>query len=303
MSGRRVEWKCKRKCFSSHPRKPAVEIKEILNTNSGAYFVATSRLAGVTSAYQHIEVFDTPELGRLMRIDGVNMVSERDEFFYHESLIHPVAITHANPRQALIVGGGDGGAAEELLKHPTIECVTLCELDGQVVEVAKQYFESVHQNVFEDVRCNLVIGDGLAYVQNSQTRYDLIYLDLTDPIGAAEALYTQTFYGDCARALMLGGALTLHLGSPFSHPERVRLTLQNLRAVFRYVAPYFVHIPMYGATWGFARATQSRAPTEPTGAEIDARLTERNIQHRQFYTGATHHAMHAIPPYIAALIE
>ncbi len=280
-----------------------MEIKEVLNANSGAYFIATSRLLDVTSAYQRIEVFDTPELGRLMRIDGVNMVSERDEFFYHENLIHPAAIAHAKPKQALIIGGGDGGAAEELLKHPDIERVTLCELDGQVVEVAKQYFESVHQHAFSDVRCNLVIGDGLTYVQNSPTRYDLIYLDLTDPIGAAEALYTQAFYGDCARALMLGGVMTLHLGSPFSHPERVRATLQILRTVFRHVTPYFVHIPMYGATWGFARATQSRVPTEPTAAEIDARLTERNIQHRQFYTGATHHAMHAIAPYIAALIE
>jgi spermidine synthase len=284
-------------------KKTPVEIKETLNANSGAYFTATSCLANVTSAYQHIEVFDTVELGRIMRIDGANMVSERDEFFYHENLIHPAAIAHANPRQALIIGGGDGGAAEELLKHPTIERATLCELDGQVVALAKQYLESVHQNVFDDLRCNLVIGDGLAYVQNSPTRYDLIYLDLTDPIGSAEALYTQAFYGDCAHALMLGGTLTLHLGSPFSHPERVRSTLKSLRAVFRHVVTYFVHIPMYGATWGFARASQSRMPTELTAAEIDARLIERHIQHRQFYTGATHHAMHAIPPYIAALIE
>jgi spermidine synthase len=278
-------------------------LSEALNDQSGVYFNASARLASVTSGFQSIEVWDTPELGRLMRIDGANMVSERDEFFYHEALIHPSAIAHDNPKRALIIGGGDGGAAEELAKHPSIEKIVLCELDGAVVELAREYFQSVHRNVFENEKLSLVIGDGLAYVRNATEQYDLIYLDLTDPIGPAEALYTQAFYRDCANALLPGGALTLHIGSPFSHPDRVRESVQNLRAVFANVVPYFVHIPIYGATWGFACASQSLDIGTLAVQTIEQRLTERKITHRQFYNGDVHHAMQAKPEYINNLIE
>jgi spermidine synthase len=279
------------------------QLDEALNDQSGVYFSASARLASVTSAFQTIEVWDTPELGRLMRIDGANMVSERDEFFYHEALIHPAAIVHDNPARALIIGGGDGGAAEELTKHPSIERIVLCELDGAVVDVAKEHFQSVHRNVFDNEKLSLVIGDGLAYLRNATERYDLIYLDLTDPIGAAEALYTQAFYRDCANALLPGGALTLHIGSPFSHPDRVRESVQNLRAVFTNVVSYFVHIPMYGATWGFACASQSLDVGAIAAQAIEQRLAKRKITHRQFYNGAMHHAIQAKPEYIKKLIE
>jgi spermidine synthase len=279
------------------------QLHETLNDHSGVYFNASARLASVTSGFQTIEVWDTLELGRLMRIDGANMVSERDEFFYHEALIHPAAIAHDNPKRALIIGGGDGGAAEELAKHPSIEKIVLCELDGAVVELAREYFQSVHRNVFESEKLSLVIGDGLAYVHNAIEQYDLIYLDLTDPIGPAEALYTQAFYRDCANALLPGGALTLHIGSPFSHPDRVRKSVQNLRAAFASVVPYFVHIPMYGATWGFACASQSLDIGTLPVQTVEQRLAEREISQRQFYNGEVHHAMQAKPEYIKKLIE
>jgi spermidine synthase len=279
------------------------QLDEALNDQSGVYFNASARLASVTSSFQTVEVWDTPELGRLMRIDGANMVSERDEFFYHEALIYPAAIAHDNPKRALIIGGGDGGAAEELAKHPSIERIVLCELDGAVVELAKAYFQSVHRNVFESEKLSLVIGDGLAYVRKASERYDLIYLDLTDPIGPAEALYSQAFYRDCANALLPCGALTLHIGSPFSHPDRVRESVQTLRAVFANVVPYFVHIPMYGATWGFACASQSLDVGAIAVQTIEERLAERKITHRQFYNGEVHRAMQAKPEYIKKLIE
>jgi spermidine synthase len=278
-------------------------LEEALNDHSGVYFNATARLASFSSSFQTIEVWDTRELGRVMRIDGANMVSERDEFFYHEALIHPAAIAHDGPKRALIVGGGDGGAAEELAKHPSIEKIVLCELDGAVIDIAKEYLQSVHRNVFDNEKLSLVIGDGLAYVRSASEQYDLIYLDLTDPIGPTEALYSQTFYRDCANALLPGGALTLHIGSPFSHPDRVRDSVQNLRAVFAKVIPYFVHIPMYGATWGFAFASQSLDIGTPAVQMIEQRLAGRKITHRQFYNGEVHHAMQAKPEYIKTLIE
>ena len=143
---------------------------------------------------------DTVPFGRLFRLDGHFMTSEKDEFFYHENLVHPAALTHPKPVRALIVGGGDGGSAEELLKHPSIESVTLAEIDASVVAISRTHLRSVHGGAFDDPRLTLRIGDGFAYVRSAADRYDLIVLDLTDPGGPSEALYTTDFYRACADA-------------------------------------------------------------------------------------------------------
>jgi spermidine synthase len=275
-------------------------LHERLTDASGVYFDGTL-IETVRSPFQLIEVFDTPVLGKLMRIDGANMVSEEDEFFYHEALIHPAAIAHPDPKRVLIVGGGDGGSTEEILKYASVESCVLAELDEAVIDVARAHFQRVHRGVFSSPRLALHIGDGMAFVRESGAKFDLIYLDLTDPIGPAEALYAPPFFADCRRALEPGGALVLHIGSPFSHRERVRQTLANLRALYRIVTPYFVHIPIYGATWGFAVASDALSIESLGRAEIDARLAARAIGDRRLYNGAMHEAMHAIPGYVEDL--
>ena len=274
-----------------------MRLDENLNGGCGAYFEGTL-IESRQTPYQLIEVFDTPELGKLMRIDGANMLSERDEFFYHENLVHPAAIAHPAPQQVLIVGGGDGGSAEEILKHPGVEQVVVAELDAGVIDIAQKHFRSVHRGAFDDARMKICIGDGMAYVRNADTRWDLIYLDLTDPAGAAEALYTRAFYADCRRALCAGGALVLHIGSPFAQAGRVTQGVNDLRAVFGTVTPYFVHIPAYGALWGFAIAADALDAHALDAKQVDARLAARHIGHRQYYNGAMHVAMLALPEYI-----
>ena len=278
-----------------------MRLDESLNADSGVYFEGTL-IDSLRTKYQLIEMFESPSLGRLMRIDGVNMTSERDEFFYHEALVHPVAITHAAPRNVLIVGGGDGGSSEEMLKHPSVERVVLAELDDGVIDMAKKYFADLHRNVLTNPRLEVRIGDGMTFINTTMDCFDLIFLDLTDPIGPAEALYTSEFYRDCKRALSTGGALISHVGSPFSHPDRVRNSVANLRDVFACVAPYFVHIPCYGATWGFAVAADSLDLRAISSAEVEQRLHDRGIADRQFYNGQMHTAMLALPEYIKTLI-
>src|SRR5262249_30870702 len=158
---------------------------------------------------------------------------------YHEALVHPAACAHPDPRRALVIGGGDGGSSEELLKHRTIARVHMAELDPDVVEVSKQRFAQVHRGAFDDPRFQLTIGDGLAYLRDTEARYDLVSMDLTDPVGPSLELYSPATFALAKRAMAPGAALTLHMGSPFFHPERVRQTLDNLRQVFRVVAPYF----------------------------------------------------------------
>ena len=274
---------------------------EPLNAGSGVYFEGTL-IDSLQTPFQLIEVFDTPSLGKLMRIAGANMTSEHDEFFYHESLVHPAAIAHTAPRNVLIIGGGDGGSSEEVLKHSSVERIVLAELDQGVIDMAKKHFGTIHRGSFDHAKLELVVGDGAQLIATTAERFDLIYLDLTDPVGTAEALYTQTFYRECKRALAAGGALVLHTGSPFAHPGRVAGCLSNLRAVFSQVAPSFVHVPIYGATWGFAVASDAVDPRAIDAIEVERRLRERQIDALQYYNGETHTAMLALPGYVKTLI-
>jgi spermidine synthase len=274
-----------------------MRLDEKLTAGSGVYFEG-ALIDSLQTPYQLIEVFETAELGKLMRIDGANMTSERDEFFYHENLVHPAAIAHPAPKRVLIVGGGDGGSAEEILKHAGVEKVVLAELDTGVIDMARKHFHAVHRGALDDSRVDIRIGDGMAVVRESVAIWDLIYLDLTDPIGPAEALYTAAFYAGCKRALREGGAMVLHIGSPFSHAQRVASSVATLRGQFGHVAPYFVHVPIYGALWGFAVASDSLDPRGLDVAQVDSKLAERGIGLRRYYNGETHQAMLAIPQYI-----
>jgi spermidine synthase len=277
------------------------KILERLNDASGVYFEGTL-LERRQTPFQLLEVYETAELGRIFRLDGFNMTSERDEFFYHENLVHPAAVAHPAPRKALVIGGGDGGSSEELLKHATLERVHMVELDPEVIEVAKAQFGKVHRGAFDDPRLQVTVGDGLAYLGGTAVRYDLVLMDLTDPVGPSVELYSSATFALAKRAMSANGALTLHLGSPFSHPQRLRSTIDNLRQVFKRVTPYFVHIPLYGSIWGFACASDVLDPRAMTSAAVERVIAERGLRDLQYYNGETHQAVFALPNYVRALL-
>jgi spermidine synthase len=273
-------------------------------TDAWGFYVRSARQhEKFTSAYQAIEVHDSVPFGRLFRLDGHFMTSERDEFFYHENLVHLSALTHPLPQRALIVGGGDGGSAEELLKHPSIEAVTLAEIDEAVVAVARKYFATVHGGALDDARLKLELRDGFEYVRATAERFDLIVLDLTDPGGPSERLYTPDFYRACAARLRPGGAMTLHIASPVAHPERIRATLSSLRAAFPRVTPYLTSVPLYGGMWMMACASDTLDPTAPSAAEIDRRIAERRLPRLQYYNGDMHRAALALPNFVRDLVR
>jgi spermidine synthase len=231
------------------------------------------------------------------------MTSEKDEFIYHENMVHPAALSHPAPRTALVVGGGDGGSAEELLKHPTMERVVIAELDQVVVDIAKKYFGKVHHNVFDNPRLELRIVDGCAFVRDTAERFDLIALDLTDPVGVAAQLYTPAMFAACKRALTAGGALSLHIGSPYYQPERFRQNLRDLASVFRVVRPSLAYIPTYGAPWGTATASDSIDPRALGAADIDAAILRRKLADLQYYNGAVHQTSFVMPRFVDRLMR
>jgi spermidine synthase len=278
------------------------KIFERLNEASGVYFEGTL-IERRQTPYQLLEVYETAELGRIFRLDGFNMTSERDEFFYHENLVHPAATAHPGPKRALVIGGGDGGSSEELLKHSTLELVHMAELDPAVIEVSKAQFRKVHNGVFDNPRLKVTVGDGLAYLRGTSVRYDLVSMDLTDPVGPSVELYSPETFSLVRGAMAPGGALTLHIGSPFSHPQRVRSTLANLRKVFPLVTTYFAYIPIYGSIWGFAAASDSLDPSRIDPAEIDRRIAARGLTDLRFYNGEVHRAAFALPNYVKDLVR
>jgi spermidine synthase len=278
-------------------------LMEYLNPECGYFVHSTARLATLRTQYQDLEVHDSVQFGKLFRLDGCFMSSERDEFFYHENIVHPGAIAHTAPRRALIIGGGDGGAAEELRKHPSIEQITVVELDPAVIEMARQHFESIHHGVFDDPRLRLIIGDGLKFIAQTQERFDFIALDLPDPIGPVAALYEEPFFRDCARVLAPGGVLTLHLGSPVTNPERVRSHIERLARVFPIVRPYVMYIPLYGSLWSMACCSSSLDPTSLSASEVEKRIAQRQLRDLQYYNGATHQAVFALPNFVRDLAQ
>jgi len=278
-------------------------IMEPLNDSTGFHIRATRKLGEWQTRFQKMEIFETPHYGRIFRLDGYNMTSEREEFVYHENLIHPALCAHAAPRKVLIIGGGDGGSAEEALKHSCIEQVTMCEIDEDVIRIAKEHFFAVHRGAFDNPRLRVLIGDGMKFVRETGERFDLIALDLNDPMGPAEALYSSEFFQQCRAALAPGGALVLHIGAPVARPDRVAEIAQRLNGVFRIVRPYTMYIPLYGAQWAMAVCSDKLDAKALTADEVDRRIEARRLQDLKFYNGETHEGVFALPNFIRDLVN
>jgi spermidine synthase len=277
-------------------------LMEPLNETTGFYIKATKQIGEWQTRYQKMAIYETPHYGKLFRLDGFNMTSEREEFVYHENLIHPALTAHAAPKKVLIIGGGDGGSSEEALKHPSVEQVTMVEIDGDVIEVAKQHFRAVHNGVFDNPKLRVLVDDGMKFVRETQEKFDLVALDLNDPMGPAEALYSAEFFQQIRAILAPGGALTLHIGAPVARPERVAELAQRLNGVFRIVRPYLMYIPLYGSLWCMAVCSDKLDPKSYTADEIDRRIEARKLQALQYYNGETHEGVFALPNFVRDLV-
>jgi len=274
---------------------------EWLNGDYGFFLRSSKLIEASKTRFQDLEIHETPQFGKLFRLDGCFMTSEREEFVYHETLIHPALAALSAPKRVLVIGGGDGGAAEEALKHPSVDQVIMVELDEKVVEISKEHFGAIHRGVFANPKLKLLIDDGLKYLSETKEKFDHIALDLPDPIGPATALYEEAFFRDCKRALAPGGVLTLHMGSPWSRPDRVRTLYGRLAKMFKIARPYTMFIPLYGCLWSMCACSDSTDVASVSAAEIDARVSARGVTHLQYYNGATHQALFALPNFVREL--
>jgi Spermidine synthase len=288
-------------------------------------FPNARRLARVDSPYQRIEVWDTPQLGRLFTLDGRPMTASGDEFIYHECMVHPAALAHPSPKAALVLGGGDGGAARQLLKHPSIERIVVAELDAEVVRMTSEYLPDVQGCAFDDPRVELVIGDAAEYVvkagqavtaqaaveaaraaapgadvaadaasapavaaTSAAAQFDLVVFDLTPPDSPAAGLYTPDFYMQLKRVMSPTAALSLHLGSPYFHAERIARLLDDLRDTFVIVRTMSTFVPLYGSLWMMATASDTLDAAAVTVGSLTERLAARRIGTLKHYDPALH---------------
>ena len=252
------------------------------------------------SEHQSILVFENPLLGRVLVLDDVVQTTEADEFVYHEMLAHLPILGHRGVGEILIVGGGDGGILEEALKHPLVR-VTLVELDACVIEICREYLPSICGAAFDDPRTDLIIGDGAAYVAETDRRFDLIIIDSPDPMGPAQILFEQSFYANCRRALRDGGLLVTQNGVPFFQGDEVRGTARAFTSLFRNWGFYVAPVPAYyGGYMAFGWASNGSGlarSLDDSGRKRAAALDTR------YYNSDVHKAAFALPGYVSDLID
>jgi spermidine synthase len=249
-------------------------------------------LYDAVSPYQHIQVAVSAQFGRMLILDDAVQTTEGDEHVYHEMLVHLPLIAHPDPRRVLIIGGGDGGTLEEVLKHP-VEQATMVEIDRAVVDVSRTYLPGIARGAFDDPRGRLLIADGIAFVRETDERFDAVLVDSTDPKGAAEALFGEAFFALCARVLTPGGILCMQSGS-LLYQRDVRAGVRSaLSRIFALVLPYWAAIPTYpGTLWTFTLATRGADPRGLDRSAIASRLQGFGLR---YYGPDAHHAALTLP--------
>lgn len=276
---------------------------ETLNDDMGYFYRASKLLFEKKTAYQDLAVYEFPNWGRVLRLDGVFQTSYSDEFLYHEPLAHLPGISMNGPKSALVIGGGDGGAIEEILKYKSIEKVVMVELDQDVVDASKKYLPAISNGAFENPKTSLLIEDGIEYIRKCQEKFDLVLLDLTDPFGPSVSLYTEEFYQSVSNILSENGAFSLHIESPISRPALFQGIFHTLKSVFKYVTPMLNYVPMYGTLWAYAMASNIHNPLQLHRDDVKKRLSELELPDLRFINADTFFSVCAIPNYVADLLN
>ncbi len=265
----------------------------------GTRFRCRQVLFSGKSEYQYIDVVETEGHGRILLNDGVVMLSEKDEFVYHEMMAHVPLCVHHYPEKVLIIGGGDGGTAREVLRHENIAQCVLVEIDKMVVETAKKYFPKIACS-FETPRLNLKIQDGAQFVKETKQKFDVVLVDSTDPFGPAKALFSEAFYKDIFKLLSDEGLLVVQAESPFFELPTQKFILQSLKSVFPLTALYNYSNTVYpGGLWSFAFASRKYHPVkhfqEARAKKLDGKLS--------YYNTDIHRAGFAQPEFVKQYLK
>jgi spermidine synthase len=253
------------------------------------------------SEFQKIEIYETEKFGNLMVIDGFVMLTDRDNFLYHEMIAHPALYQHANPKKVVVIGGGDCGTMKEVLKHPEVEEAWQVEIDERVTRLSEQYFPSLCESN-NDPRANFYFGDGIQWVKDAEPEsIDIIIIDSTDPIGPAEGLFTEPFYRDCIKAMRDGGILVQQSESPLFHMKHIIAPLHKAMRNAGFQTTKTLHFPqcVYPSGWWTVTMAQKNG-------NLDT-MREEDIRNKPFdteyYNLDIHRAASAQPEFVRRALE
>ena len=269
--------------------------------NVGITMKVSRSLFSGKSEFQQLEIVDTLEYGKMMLLDGLVMVTERDEFIYHDMIVHPALFTHPSPKKVLVIGGGDGGSIREIMKHPEVEQAVLCEIDGLVIEKSIEFLPSMACEIDgTNPRVKLHVDDGLAYIRDHQNEFDVILVDSTDPIGPAVGLFEEDFYRLVHGALKEDGIMVAQSESPFYHAKIQQSMYANLRNVFPIVEMYQAFIPTYpSGFWSFAFASKRYHPVD----DFDVQRASQRDFYTKYYNEKLHLGAFMLPTFARENIE
>jgi len=278
-------------------------IEETFHPHWRVRLAADQVLHEVKTGHQHLVIFTNATWGTVLMLDGVCQLTTRDEFIYHEMMAHVPLMALERPRRVLVIGGGDGGVLREVLKHPSVEKATLCEIDRAVIDLSLQHYPEIAGGAFDDKRAEVVIADGLKYVAETTERFDAIIVDSSEPIGPSAVLHTREFFTDCRRALKAGGVLITQNGLPFLFPEHLAETSAIFASLFKATSPYLCTQPCYfGGPFALNWASDDAELLEVPEPTLARRMGKRGIAAR-YYTPAVHRAAFALPEYVQAAIR
>jgi spermidine synthase len=251
--------------------------------------------------YQSVQVVRTRDFGMCLVLDGKIQSSETDEHIYHEALVQPAMIAHPGPEAVFIAGGGEGATLREALFHKTVKRAVMVEIDEEVTALSRKYLPDLSRGAFEDKRTELHHVDARQYLEKSQETYDVIIIDLPDPIekGPAYRLFTREFYRIVLDRLTRNGLIAVQAGSA-TPTELLNLTAvsNTLKSVFPIVVQYTTYMPAFGGPWGFCLASRQNDPSRFSPGELDKRIRARSLGGLRFYDGISHRNMFSLPKYI-----
>ena len=273
-----------------------------MQTPNVKFFIRVERqLYSGQSEFQRIDVFESPEFGRFLTLDGYMMLTERDEFIYHEMITHVPLAVHPKVKRVLVIGAGDGGVIRELVRYPEIEDIDLVEIDELVVEVCRKYLPQTACRL-DDPRVHIHYEDGLKYIRSCEDEYDLILVDSTDPFGPGEGLFTREFYGNCFKALKDDGIMINQHESPFYAEDAAACQSMHKLIVesFPISKIYQAHIPTYpSGHWLFGFASKKYHPLRDLD---ETRWNLRGLSCK-YYTTTLHKGAFYIPAYVERLLK
>lgn len=254
-----------------------------------------------TTDSQQLIIFENPQFGRVLALDGAVQLTTADEPIYHEMMVHVPLLSHANPKSVLIIGGGDGGILRETIRHATLERIVLVEIDRSVIDMSQKYLPSVSKGAFSDPRVEVIIDDGAEYVKTSSEMFDVILCDSTDPTGPAEVLFTPEFYSNCKKRLKKEGIFVNQNGVPFLQSNEMVLTWQNRKDHFKHLTYYTAAIPTYvGGSMVFGWASDKKY--NPSLKHLEKRLAELKGK-MVYYNPRVHKSSFDLPQYMLDLIQ